>query len=232
MGEQARLHDRIGGQHGEIGEVLGNQGVVDRDLLAVQPARVLPGQTSAPARAGEGERDPGKRGISRIFVRDAKAVTGRKTGRRCQSKDRRGARRREGHRADVRAVLLHIEHGFAGRGNSRVPGLLGSSRAVLGDLGQHSCRAQIRQMHTDIERLGDGHKRGAVPPRAAARWRCPRGPHRATRRSRSCQGSGPRYRQPGRRTRHRTASGSQEPRSAAHSPAPRSRRSRPEGAAA
>ena len=87
-----------------------------------------------------------------------------------------------------------------------------------GDLGQHSCRAQIRQMHTDIERLGDGHERGAVPPRAAARWRCPRGPHRATRRSRSCQGSGPRYRQPGRRTRHRTASGSQEPRSAAHSP--------------
>ena len=125
MGEQARLHDRIGGQHGEIGEVLGNQGVVDRDLLAVQPARVLPGQTSAPARAGEGERDPGKRGISRIFVRDAKAVTGRKTGRRCQSKDRRGARRREGHRADVRAVLLHIEHGFAGRGDSRVPGLAG-----------------------------------------------------------------------------------------------------------
>ena len=35
------------------------------------------------------------------------------------------------------------------------------------DLGQQrSCRAQIRQMHADIERLGDGHERGAVPPRA------------------------------------------------------------------
>jgi hypothetical protein len=28
---------------------------------------------------------------------------------------------------------------------------------------QHSCSAQVRQVHADIERLRDGHERGAVP---------------------------------------------------------------------
>jgi hypothetical protein len=60
VGEQARLDDRIGDQHREVGDVLGDERVVDRDPLPVEPARVVPGQGSAPARAGEGERDPGK----------------------------------------------------------------------------------------------------------------------------------------------------------------------------
>ena len=38
MGEQAPAHDRMGDQHREVGEVLGDERVVDRDLLAIEPA--------------------------------------------------------------------------------------------------------------------------------------------------------------------------------------------------
>ena len=87
MAEQARLDDRLGDQHREVGEVLGDQRVVDRDLLAVEPARarVVPGQGSAPAGAGEGERDLGKGGIGRILVDDAQAIPSSKAGRGSES---------------------------------------------------------------------------------------------------------------------------------------------------
>jgi hypothetical protein len=76
----------MGDQHREVGEVLGDERVVDRDLLAIEPARVVPGQGSAPAGAGEGERDPGKGGIGRILVHDAEAITGREAGREARAK--------------------------------------------------------------------------------------------------------------------------------------------------
>jgi hypothetical protein len=69
MGEQARLDDRVGDQHWEVGKVLGDERVVDRDLLAIQPARIVPGQGSFTAGTGEGKRDPGKGDIGRILVR-------------------------------------------------------------------------------------------------------------------------------------------------------------------
>jgi hypothetical protein len=55
----------------------------------------------------KGEGNSGERGIDRILVHDAEAIASREAGRGGQSEDRRRARRREGHRTDVRAVLLH-----------------------------------------------------------------------------------------------------------------------------
>ena len=89
MGEQARLHDRVGDQHRKVCNVLSDQRMVDRDLLAVQPARVVPSQGSAPARAGEGERHAGEGSIGRILVHDAEAVAGGEAGRGRESKNRR-----------------------------------------------------------------------------------------------------------------------------------------------
>ena len=88
---------------GKVGEVLGDERVVYRDLLAAEPARVVPGQGSARAGAGEGERNTGKGGVGRVLVHEAQAVTRREAGWRCQSEDRHRTRRGEGHGAEVRA---------------------------------------------------------------------------------------------------------------------------------
>ena len=65
---------------------------------------------------------------------------------------------------------MHVEHGLGGRGDPRVAGRPAKGRREVhgpcqDDLReQRSCRAQVRQMQADIERLGDGHQRNAAPP--------------------------------------------------------------------
>ena len=144
---EAHLNHRTGDQHREAGEILRDQRVVERDLLAVEPARVVPSQGSAPARAGEGERDPGKGGIGRILVDDAEAIAGREAGRGSESKGRRGARRREGDRADVRAVLLDVEYGLGGCCDPRISDRAREGRRKV----DRPCQDDLRQQRSCLQ---------------------------------------------------------------------------------
>jgi hypothetical protein len=111
-----------------------------------------------PAKVSE---TPGKGGIGRVLVDDAEAVAGREAGRGRESKHRRRARRREGHRADVRAVLLNVEHGLSRGSDPRVSGRAGKRRREIhgprqDDLREQRARsAEVRQMEANIERLGE-----------------------------------------------------------------------------
>jgi hypothetical protein len=109
----------MGDQHREVGEVLGDQRGIDRDLLAVEPARVVPGQGSAPARAGEGEGYADERGIGRMPVHDAEAVTGSQAGREGRAKTGVALAAANVTVPDIQAVLLDDKGGLAGSRDPR-----------------------------------------------------------------------------------------------------------------